>query len=89
MIDFANQVQCKFDAKIIAISSDNGTEFKNYTPNEFFSEEGIARQYSTPYTPQQNGVAERKNRALIHAARTMMSEFKSPYNFWAEAISTT
>jgi hypothetical protein len=62
--------------------------FKNYTLDEFFSLEGIARQYSTPYTPQQNGVAERKNRALIHAARTMMLEFKSPYNFWAEAIST-
>src|SRR3954469_18053524 len=43
---------------------------------------------SAAYTPQQNGVAERKNHTLIDAARTMMSVFKSPYNFWAEAINT-
>ncbi len=70
------------------IRSDNGTEFKNYTLDEFLGDEGIKHQYSAPYTPQQNGVAERKNRTLIDAARTMMAEFKSPYNFWAEAINT-
>jgi transposase InsO family protein len=43
------------------IQSDNGTEFKNYTLNDFLSDEGIRHQYSTPYTPQQNIVAERKN----------------------------
>jgi transposase InsO family protein len=56
--------------------------------DDFLGEEGIEHQYSTPYTPQQNGVAERKNRTLIEAARTMMMEYKSNYNFWAEAIST-
>ena len=70
------------------ILSDNGTEFKNYTLDEFLSDEGIKHQYSAPYTPQQNGVAERKNRTLMDAARTMMAECKSPYNFWAEAINT-
>ena len=54
----------------------------------FLSEEGIAHQYSTPYTPQQNGVAERKNQTLMDAARTMIAEYASPFNFWAEAIST-
>src|SRR6187399_653443 len=70
------------------IQSDNGTEFKNYTLDEFLSDEGIKHQYAAPYTPQQNSVAERKNRTLMDTARTMMSEFKSPYNFWAEAINT-
>jgi hypothetical protein len=70
------------------IRSDNGTEFKNYTLNDFLSDEGIHHQYSTPYTPQQNGVAERKNRTLMDMARTMLVEFKSPYKFWAEAIIT-
>ena len=56
--------------------------------DEFLSDEGIKHQYSAAYTPQQNGVAERKNRTLIDMARTMMAEFKSPYNFWAEAINT-
>ena len=88
VIDFANEAQRQHNAKILTIRSDNGTEFKNYTLDEFLSDEGIKHQYSAPYTPQQNGVAERKNRTLMDAARTMMAEFKSPYNFWAEAINT-
>ena len=88
VIDFANEAQCQHNAKILTIRSDNGTEFKNYTLDEFLSDEGIKHQYSAPYTPQQNGVAERKNWTLMDAARTMMAEFKSPYNFWAEAINT-
>ncbi|KAK1629733.1 hypothetical protein QYE76_004048 [Lolium multiflorum] len=88
MMEFSTQVQCKFDTTILAIRSDNGTEFKNYTLDDFFGEEGIQHQYSTPYTPQQNGVAKRKNQTFIEAARTMMMEYKSNYNFWAEAIST-
>ncbi|KAM0906965.1 hypothetical protein ACQ4PT_016441 [Festuca glaucescens] len=51
-------------------------------------DEGIRHQYSVAYTPQQNGVAERKNRTLMDMARSMLAEFKSPFNFWAEAIST-
>ena len=87
-IDFANEVQRQHNLPILAIRSDNGSEFKNYTLNDFLSEEGIRHQYSAAYTPQQNGVAERKNRTLIDMARSMLAEFKSPYNFWAEAIST-
>src|SRR3954462_8309728 len=88
VIDFANEVQRQHNVPILAIRSDNGTEFKNYTLNEFLSEEGIRHQYSAAYTPQQNGVAERKNRTLMDMARSMLAEFKSPYNFWDEAIST-
>ena len=68
-IDYANEVQRHHNKTIIAIRSDNGTEFKNYTLNDFLSDEGIKHQYSAAYTPQQNGVAERKNRTLIDAAR--------------------
>src|SRR3954464_3594574 len=88
VIDFANEAQRQHNAKILTIRSDNDTEFKNYTLDEFLSDEGIKHQYSAAYTPQQNGVAERKNRTLIDAARTMMAEFKSPYNFLAKAINT-
>ena len=88
VIDFINLAQRQFNEKILAIRSDNGTEFKNYTVEEFLSDEGIKHQYSTPYTPQQNGVAKRKNWTLMDAARTMIAEFKSPYNFWAEAVNT-
>jgi hypothetical protein len=74
-------------ANILAIRSDNGSEFKNYTLNDFISEEGIRNQYYAAYTPQKNGVAERKNQTLIYMTRSMLAEFKSPYNFWAETIS--
>ena len=82
-IDFSNLVQRKHDLKIKTIRSDNGSEFKNYTLNDFLSEEGIQHQYSAAYTPQQNGVAERKNRTLIDAARTMLAEFNTPIFLWA------
>ena len=49
-IDFAKQAQHKFDKEILAIRSDNGFEFKNYTLEEFLSDEGIEHQYSAPYT---------------------------------------
>ncbi|KAK1643251.1 hypothetical protein QYE76_061056 [Lolium multiflorum] len=87
-IDFATEVQRQHNLLIMAIRSDNGSEFKNYTLNDFLSDEGIRHQYSAAYTPQQNGVAERKNRTLMDMAISMMAEYKSRYNFWAEAIST-
>ena len=87
-IDFSKEVQRQHNLPILVIRSDNGSEFKNYTLNDFLSDEGIRHQYSAAYTPQQNGVAERKNRTLIDMARSMLAEFKSPINFWAEAIAT-
>ncbi|GJR36251.1 ribonuclease H-like domain-containing protein [Tanacetum coccineum] len=48
---------------------------------------GIKREYSNARTPQQNGVAERKNRTLIEAARTMLADSFLPNTFWAEATS--
>src|SRR3954469_21399726 len=87
-IDFINMVQHQYNLPVLIIRSDNGTEFKNYTLNDFLSDEGIKHQYSVAYTPQQNGVAERKNRTLIEMARTMLDEYKSPYKLWAKAINT-
>ena len=87
-ITFAKQVQRQFKQDILMIRSDNGSEFKNYTVQDFVENEGIVHQFSAPYTPQQNGVAERKNRTLMELARTMLDEYKSPYNFWAEAVNT-
>src|SRR3954469_6771410 len=83
VIDFANEAQRQHNARILTIISDYGVEFKNYTLDEFLSDEGIKHQYSTPYTPQQNGVVERKNRTLMDVARSMLAELKPPYNFLA------
>ncbi|GJT47042.1 ribonuclease H-like domain-containing protein [Tanacetum coccineum] len=56
--------------------------------DDFCREKGIKREYSVARTPQQNGVAERKNRTLIKAAKTMLGDSKLPTTFWAEAVST-
>ncbi|GJU90069.1 putative RNA-directed DNA polymerase [Tanacetum coccineum] len=74
--------------KVKTIRCDNGTEFKNQLMNEFCAKKGIKREYSIARTPQQNGVAERKNRTLIEAARTMLADSLLPIQFWAEAVNT-
>nr|KAJ0209313.1 hypothetical protein LSAT_V11C400176430 [Lactuca sativa] len=53
------------------------------------SDHGIGQNFSAPRTPQQNGVAERKNRTLIEAGRTLMIHAGLPMSFWAEAVNTT
>ncbi|GKC70373.1 putative ribonuclease H-like domain-containing protein [Tanacetum coccineum] len=66
----------------------DGVEFKNKVMDDFCKEKGIKREYSVAKTPQQNGVAERRNRTLIEAARIMLADSKLPTTFWAEAVST-
>ncbi|GJT54553.1 putative ribonuclease H-like domain-containing protein [Tanacetum coccineum] len=56
--------------------------------SEFCEKKGIKREFSVARTPQQNGVAERRNRTLIEAARTMLADSKLPTTFWAEAVNT-
>src|SRR6266508_1480192 len=85
---FARRAQNEFEVKIKRIRSDNGSEFKNTSIEQFLDEEGIKHEFSAPYTPQQNGVVERKNQTLIEAARTMLDEYKTSDQFWAEAVNT-
>jgi hypothetical protein len=82
------RAQNEFGLRIKKIRSDNETEFKNSKIEGFLDEDGIKHEFSSPYTPQQNGVVERKNRTLLDMARTMLNEYKTPYWFWAEAINT-
>ncbi|GJR99733.1 putative ribonuclease H-like domain-containing protein [Tanacetum coccineum] len=67
---------------------DNETEFKNYVMNDLCAKKGIKRECSVARTSQQNGVAERKNRTLIEAARTMLADLLLPILFWVEAVNT-
>jgi hypothetical protein len=83
------RAQNEFELKIKKVRSDNGTKFKNTGVEEFLGEEGIKHEFSVPYTPQQNGLVERKNRTLIEATRTMLDEYKTPDNFYTEAVNTT
>ena len=79
--NFARKAQNQFEVKIKKVHSDNGTEFKNANVDTFLDEEGISYEFSATYTPQQNGVVERKNRTLIEMARTMLDEYKTPKHF--------
>ncbi|CAK1597413.1 unnamed protein product [Parnassius mnemosyne] len=74
--------------KIKCLQSDNGCEYVNNEFNNFLKTNGITRRLSVPHTPQQNGVAERKNRTLIEMARCMMRQVGCPPSFWAEAVNT-
>ncbi|GKB71466.1 putative ribonuclease H-like domain-containing protein [Tanacetum coccineum] len=85
---FIKEIENLVDKKVKIIRSDNGTEFKNRVMDDFCREKGIKREYSVARTPQQNGVAERRNMTLIEAARTMLANSKLPITFWAEAVST-
>jgi transposase InsO family protein len=85
---FLRQAQNEFRLRIKKIRSDNGTEFKNSQIEGFLEEECIKHEFSSPYTPQQNGIMERKNRTLLDMARTMLEEYKTSDRFWAEAINT-
>jgi transposase InsO family protein len=85
---FLRRAQNEFELKVKKISSDNGSEFKNLQVEGYLEEEGIKYEFFAPYTPQQNGVVERKNRTLIDMARTMLGEYKTPERFWSEAVNT-
>nr|KAJ0204523.1 hypothetical protein LSAT_V11C500235470 [Lactuca sativa] len=74
--------------KVKQLRSDHGTEFRNSTLEEFCDHKGIGQNFSAPRTPQQNGVAERRNRTLIEAGRTLMIHVGLPMSFWAEAVNT-
>nr|GEY81437.1 retrovirus-related Pol polyprotein from transposon TNT 1-94 [Tanacetum cinerariifolium] len=65
-----------------------GENSKNKEMNDFCSQKGIKREFSNDMTPQQNGVAERRNRTSIEAARIMLADAKLPVTFWAEAVNT-
>lgn len=68
--------------------SDNGTEYCNKEFNEYLREHGIQRRLAMPYTPQQNGLAERKNCTLLDQAQCLLLEKHLPKTFWAEAVNT-
>lgn len=79
-------VEKQCEHKIKVLRSDNGHEYLSIQVDELLKHEGIARQTSTPYTPQQNGVVERANRTIVEMARSMLHSQGLGYEFWAEAV---
>nr|GFB81430.1 putative ribonuclease H-like domain-containing protein [Tanacetum cinerariifolium] len=85
---FVTGLENQLSLRVKVIRSDNGTEFKNSDLNQFCEIKGIKREFSVLRTPQQNGIAERKNRTLIEAAKTMLADSLLTNPFWAEAVNT-
>ena len=86
---FKATVELQSGYKLKKFRSDRGGEFTSAEFDSFCADVGIERQLTTPYTPQQNGVAERKNRTIVEMAKCLMFEKKIPLGFWAEAVNTS
>lgn len=86
--EFKNYVETQTERKIKCLQSDNGTEYLNKGFDEYLSESGIGRRLTVTHTPEQNGVAERKNRTLVEMARCLLIQSGLPSSFWGEAINT-
>lgn len=85
---FVTYIETQFSTCIKALRSDNGGEYMSHEFQAFLHNKGIVSQRSCPYTPQQNGLAERKNRHLLDMVRTLLLESSVPVKFWTEALST-
>src|SRR5437870_13732898 len=70
------------------ILTDGGREFENADFHRVTSAEGIRHRVTMPYTPEQNGAAERENRTLVESARSMIHAKGLPIKLWAEAVNT-
>ena len=86
--EFKALVENLSEKKIKIFRSDNGGEFTSSEFKAFCKEVGIKRELSTPYNPQQNGVAERKNRTIMEAVKAMIHDQDLPMHLWAEAART-
>ena len=86
--NFKAKVENESGCKIQALRSDNGKEYTSNAFNVFCEEAGIHHQLTTPYTPQQNGVSERRNKFILEMTRCLLHEKNLPKKFWAEAANT-
>jgi ribonuclease HI len=86
-MDFKNLTENQMNKKIKKLRTDNGTEYGSKDFEKELRQGGIIHELSCPYTPQQNGVAERINRTLVEKARCMMIDAGLPKRYWAEATS--
>jgi transposase InsO family protein len=85
---FKAMVEKQYDAVIRFFHEDKGGEYIGHKWDAFCGEHGIRREHTTRATPQQNGVAERKNRTLAEIVTAMLNEAKLPKSFWGEALAT-
>jgi transposase InsO family protein len=81
-------VERKAGKKMVTLRTDRGGEFAAADFVDYCAQLGVRRQLTAPYTPQQNGVVERRNQSVVGTARSMMKAKDLPGMFWGEAVST-
>lgn len=86
--EFVAEMQTRFGRKPQVIRSDRGGEYTGKDLLKFYRENGITPQFTVPYSPQQNGKAERKNRYLVEMTRCLLSDSRLQRQFWGEAMMT-
>ncbi|KAL0437841.1 UNVERIFIED_CONTAM: Copia protein [Sesamum radiatum] len=85
---FLAEVENQREVNLKIFRTDRGREYLSEQFKQICEDKGIIRQLTIPYTPQQNGVAERRNRTLLEMARSMMAQANLPISFWEDAILT-
>lgn len=85
---FFNEIKNQFGKTIKKFRSDNAKEYFSAELSSFFSSQGILHQSTCPHTPQQNGIAKRKNRHLVEIARSLMLNTNVPIHHWGDAVLT-
>jgi IS30 family transposase len=85
---FYNFIVNQYNAKIKKFRSDNGTEFINQNFTNIFEQKGILHQITCVYTPEQNGVSERKNRHILDMTRIFLFQNNTPKIYWSSAVLT-
>ena len=83
--EFKSLIENLSEKKIKILRSDNGGEFTSNEFNDFCKEAGIKRDVTIPYNPQQNGVAERKNRSIMDAVKDVIHDQDLPLYLWVES----
>ncbi|SDA01630.1 BZ3501_MvSof-1269-A2-R1_C71g00398 [Microbotryum saponariae] len=81
------EVELETNARLRILRTDNGGEYRSNAFTEFCKSKGIRRQYSIPYTPQQNGRAERVNLSIVEGVLALLADARLPATFWDEAAA--
>ena len=85
---FVTVVNNKTGLKVKILIRDNGGEYTSKAFASFCAAKGIIHQFTNPYSPEQNGIAERLNHTIVQSARSMLLHASLPQQFWAEAVNT-
>ena len=85
---FHVMIQNQYSAKVRILRTDNGGEYMNRDFHEYFQRTGLLHESSCSQTPQQNGVAERKNRHILETARALLIGSNTPGHHWDDAVAS-